>query len=269
VKSTQLLILSVGFYLAASPISHADTTNIRDLARSHPQISDLSDAQAQQLSALTSANRIQAITAIQKIMPISQAITDSLGGAGPVDSPELTQLLAQLAPIYAQAATENLICLLQIRALLTPAQLSAIAARFQPSTPGHANDDPTSPAGSYAVFGDDLGFTREQRLSDTQTTQLATLKAAAEAKLAPIWQESDANYVQLDSLLNSAGPVTLEQLEPLQQRISALRIEHDAVGLDLAVKTLALLTPAQRAKAATLRAQIAALHAQEHALRNN
>jgi hypothetical protein len=74
--------------------------------------------------------------------------------------------------------------------------------------------------------------------------------------------------VQLDSLLNSTGAVTFEQLAPLQQRISALQVEHDAVGLDLAVKALALLTPAQRAQAATLRTQIAALHAQERALRN-
>lgn len=41
------------------------------------------------------------------------------------------------------------------------------------------------------------------------------------------------------------------------------------MGLDLAVKALALLTPAQRTRAATLRAQLAALHDQEHALTNH
>jgi hypothetical protein len=210
---------------------------------------------------------MQRLNALKQAEPFSKAIIDSLGGAGPTDSAELTQLLAQLAPVYAEVANKNLIYLLQIRALLTPAQLSAIAARFHPTTRGHATDDPTSQAGSYAIFGDDLGFTREQNLSDAQMAQLTTLEAAAKAKLVPIWHESDAKHVQLDSLLNSAGPVTFEQLAPLQQRISALRIEHDAVGLDLAVKALALLTPAQRTQASTLRAQIAALRAQEAALR--
>jgi hypothetical protein len=268
VRAKQLLALAVGLYLAAGAVGRAETTNIRDLTGPHPQISGLSAAQVQQLSALERAADVQLNAAMEQVMPISQAITDSLGGPGPVDRAELTRLQAELAPIFADVADEQLIYLLQIRALLTPAQLSAIAARFQPTRRGHGSEDPTSGAGSYAVFRDDLGSTRGQHLSDAQMAQLATLEAAAKAELAPIWQETDTDYVQLDSLLNSAGPVTFEQLEPLQQRLSALRMEHDAVGLDFAVKVLALLTPAQRAQAATLRAQVAALHAQEVALRN-
>lgn len=268
-KIRRLLALALGLYLAVGGAGRAEISNVRDLGGSHPQINDLSPAQAQQLSSLTRATLLKTVTDVMpQVNVLNQQITDRLGGAGPVDGTELTQLLDQLAPIYARVADENLIYLLQIRALLTQAQLSAIAARFQPTTRSHANEDPTSPAGSYAIFADDLGLTRDQRLSDAQMVQLESLKAAAKAKLVPIWQESDANYLQLDSLLNSAGTVTFEQLEPLQQRISALRIEHDAVGLDLAVKALALLTPAQRTQAATLRAQIEALHAQEAALRN-
>jgi|SRR5580658_314678 Spy/CpxP family protein refolding chaperone len=267
-KANHALALAVGLYLVFGGVGRAEITNIRELTGSRPQIGDLSTAQVEQLSALTGAVLAQKITYIWQAEPFDEAIADSLGGAGPVDGAKLSQLLAQIAPIYAEAADKNLVYLLQIRGLLTPAQLSAIAARFQPTRPGHGNEDPTSGAGSYAVFHDDLGSTRGQHLSDAQMAQLATLEAAAKADLAPIWQESDADYVQLDSLLNSAGPVTFEQLEPLQQRLSALRMEHDAVGLDFAIKVLALLTPAQRAQAATLRAQVAALHAQEVALRN-
>jgi hypothetical protein len=267
-KLVKTLTLAVSLYLAASTVCHAEIANIRDLANSHPDTSELSTDQIRKLFALTHEYTMQGMNALEQAEPFSNAIIDSLGGIGPVDGAKLNQLMTQASSIYAQTALNDLTYFLQIRALLTPAQLSAIAARFHPTTRGHATDDPTSQAGSYAIFGDDLGFTREQRLSDAQMAQLATLEAAARAKLAPIWRESDANRVQLDSLLNSAGAVTFEQLAPLQQRISALRIEHDAVGLDLAVKALALLTPAQRAQAATLRTQIANLHAQERALRN-
>jgi hypothetical protein len=268
-RKNKLLAFTVGLYLLATAVCRADVTNIRDFAVTQPPTDGLTASQAQQIPAIVREAHARDAATMQSTPPLYAAIRASLGGAGPVDGAGLLQMRAQIDSTVGQMQLADLNYLLQIRALLTPEQLSELAAHFRPVMLKYNDEDPTIPQNLTRFYGDDLGLTRGQHLSAGQAAQQAALRAAMLPKLVAIQRESDDDSAQLDALLNSAGSVTYEQLASLQQRISELRGEREAAVLDLVIKTRALLTPEQLTKAVTLHEQLSVLHAEETRLRNN
>lgn len=261
--------LSAAVFMAASAQAIADVPrNVGDLVGAFQNIDGLSTAQKQQMVALKNESDQQIAPRIRQIGSLKTQIAEILGGSAPIKFTELAPFLTQISAAFDQIEITYLSYTLQARALLSSEQLSKIIARYR-QQPQIKLSVPAGATASVApaIFMDTLQITRGVNFTEAQSAQLAALESAADIEIAAATQESEATARQLGDALNSAGPVTLEQLMPLQQQASVANAHLEKARLSPMVEVLALLTPTQRAQSVTLRAQIAELNRQEAALR--
>lgn len=103
-------------------------------------------------------------------------------------------------------------------------------------------------------------------LTDTQKTKVHALMKAEHQDSKSLRDQLHAVHEQIETTLLSAGDVTEATIAPLEQQEASLMQQLGAkhVASEIAVRNL--LTSDQIAKAASIHAQLTALHDQEHAL---
>ncbi|NPD69485.1 periplasmic heavy metal sensor [Lichenicola cladoniae] len=103
-------------------------------------------------------------------------------------------------------------------------------------------------------------------LTDTQKTKVHALMKAEHQDSKSLRDQIHAIHEQIETTLLSAGDVTEATIAPLEQQETSLMQQLGAkhVASEIAVRNL--LTSDQIAKAASIHAQLTALHDQEHAL---
>ena len=111
-----------------------------------------------------------------------------------------------------------------------------------------------------------LGFLQGVTLSDAQQTRMHDITHASWQQLKPQMQQLRALREQIGGDLASTAAVSAPQLVALQQQAQTLQNQLDQAKLATAIQVRALLTPEQLSQAATVHAQLAALHQQEHAV---
>lgn len=111
-----------------------------------------------------------------------------------------------------------------------------------------------------------LGFLQGVTLSDAQQTRMHDIMHASWQQLKPQMQQLRTLREQIGSDLASTAAISTPQLVALQQQAQTLQNQLDQAKLATAMQVRALLTPDQLAQAATVHAQLAALHQQEHAV---
>jgi Spy/CpxP family protein refolding chaperone len=217
-----------------------------------------------------------AVAPIRKqVGAVRRQMSDLLAGSNPVELTGLLALQQQAAELGRQqdllAVTEKL----QMRSVLTSAQLVSLsdrhqqlkALRVQNDTLLHSDEPNLSSISPDDLYGDDLGYARGLALTDAQSQDMSNIEAAASAAGNALQAERKEVREQISALLSGPGTVTFAQIAPLQERASTLASQLDVLRLTMAVQIRSLLTPDQLAEAATLHQQTAALHAQERALR--
>ncbi len=111
-----------------------------------------------------------------------------------------------------------------------------------------------------------LGFLQGVTLTDAQQTRMHDIMHASWQQLKPQMQQLRTLREQIGSDLASTAAISTPQLVALQQQAQTLQNQLDQAKLATAMQVRALLTPDQLAQAATVHAQLAALHQQEHAV---
>ena len=111
-----------------------------------------------------------------------------------------------------------------------------------------------------------LGFLQGVTLSDAQQTRMHDIMHANWQQLKPQMLQLRALQEQIGGDLASTATISPAQLAALQQQAQTLRNQLDQARLATAMQVRALLTPDQLSRAATVHAQLAALHQQEHAV---
>ncbi len=91
----------------------------------------LTDAQREQVHQLMHASFAQMKPLEQQLHSLYQQIGDQMASAGSVDQGQLTSLLQQLEQVRDQIDQQRLEAALQVRALLTPEQLTQAAQAHQ------------------------------------------------------------------------------------------------------------------------------------------
>jgi hypothetical protein len=140
--------------------------------------------------------------------------------------------------------------MLQIRAIVTPAQLTDIAAWDHPEEMTSSFDQ--RPA---ELFHDSLGLSRGADLSSAQSARLSALQAASSATTGPLHASLAVASIELQNLLDGPTPPHPAQLTSLVSQIADLKTRIAQSNLDLAIQAVQLLTPAQRAAAAVAHAK--------------
>jgi hypothetical protein len=139
--------------------------------------------------------------------------------------------------------------MLQIRAIVTPAQLTDIAAWHHPQEMTSAFD--RTPA---ELFHDSLGLSRGANLSSAQSARLSALQASSSATTGPLRTSLAAASIELPNELDGPTPPLPAQLTSLVSQIADLKTRIAQSNLDLAIQAVQLLTPAQRAAVAHAKA---------------
>ncbi len=103
------------------------------------------------------------------------------------------------------------------------------------------------------------------QLSSDQQQQVHGIMSAARTQSAPQRARMQALQQQIDSALLSSG-ATEAQILPLLQQQESLRQQLDVSRIETALAIRNVMTSTQLAKAASVQAQLAALHQQEHAV---
>ena len=111
-----------------------------------------------------------------------------------------------------------------------------------------------------------LGFLQGVTLTDAQQTRMHDIMHASWQQLKPQMQQLHALREQIGGDLASTAAISAPQLVALQQQAQTLQNQLDQAHLAAAMQVRALLTPDQLSQAATVHAQLAALHQQEHAV---
>ena len=111
-----------------------------------------------------------------------------------------------------------------------------------------------------------LGFLQGVTLTDAQQARMHDITHASWQQLKPQMQQLRALREQIGGDLASTAAVSAPQLVALQQQAQTLQNQLDQAKLATAIQVRALLTPEQLSQAATVHAQLAALHQQEHAV---
>lgn len=111
-----------------------------------------------------------------------------------------------------------------------------------------------------------LGFLQGVTLSDAQQAKMHDIMHASWQQLKPQMQQLRALHEQIGGDLASTASISAAQLTALQQQAQTLRNQLDQAKLVTAMQVRALLTPDQLSRSATVHAQLAALHQQEHAV---
>src|SRR5580658_1012121 len=227
-------------------------------------------AQFDQEHAVIQAHEAEVETLKQRMQALSDQISNILSGSGAVDTSVLSSLEQQRSDLQAQRDATNLDMLMQIRALLTPAQLADVARRHAQLSALHQQELALKAAPQRFLaadrnlddlYGDDLGYQRGLALPDDERTEIGRAIIHHIAAITSLEDQQQAVRQQISDALNSAGMVTAAQISSLQQQESALKQQLSMVRLDMVVAARAPLTPDQLAKAAALHQQILALQA--------
>jgi hypothetical protein len=145
---------------------------------------------------------------------------------------------------------DNVNAMLQIRAIMTPAQLADIDTWNHPQE--IALDFCRAPV---ELFLDRLGLSRGADLSPAQSTRLVALEAAASTTTGPLHAALAAANIELQNQLHGPTAPLPAQLTSLVNQIADLQAQIAQTNLDLAIQAVQLLTPAQRATAAVAHAK--------------
>jgi|GEM_PF-5313801 uncharacterized protein YdcH (DUF465 family) len=226
-------------------------------------------AQFDQENAVIQAHEAEVETLKQRMQALSDQISNILSGSGAVDTSVLSSLEQQRSDLQAQRDATNLDMLMQIRALLTPAQLADVAQRHAQLSALHQQELALKAEPQFAkaelhfddLYGDDLGYERGLSLPDEEVSQIHIAIGHHIAPINSLVRQQQAVRQQLSDALNSPGPLATAQISSLQQQESALKQQLSMVRLDMVVAARAPLTPDQLAKAAALHQQILALQA--------
>ena len=111
-----------------------------------------------------------------------------------------------------------------------------------------------------------LGFLQGVTLTDAQQSRMHDITHASWQQLKPQMQQLHALREQIGTDLAGTAAVSAPQLVALQQQAQTLQNQLDQARLATAIQVRALLTPEQLSQSATVHAQLAALHQQEHAV---
>ena len=216
------------------------------------QIRDLLDAHAAGVRPLDA-----------QIRTLRAQITDLLTSSEPVDSAEIAALAQQIFTLRKERDIADMVYMVELHALLSPAALKRLAPDEPPVLPNQALAALPEPDD---LFGDPLGYGRGVALAPAQWDRIhAVIDAnAGSLRLLDLWSRSIR--VQAAKLLTKRGRITAAQLLPLQQLVSGLQDQIDGERLAMTLKIRNLLTPAQRAKAALLHQRLVAPRAQQAAL---
>ncbi len=103
-------------------------------------------------------------------------------------------------------------------------------------------------------------------LTDVQRQQVRTILETHRAKFQTLFPQLRDAQQTLDAKLMSPNPIQAGDLAPQIQQLADLRKQILQEGVAVALEVRGVLTADQRARAATLQSQIAALHAQMRAL---
>src|SRR5580658_9411746 len=166
-------------------------------------------AQFDQEHAVIQAHEAEVETLKQRMQALSDQISNILSGSGAVDTSVLSSLEQQRSDLQAQRDATNLDMLMQIRALLTPAQLADVARRHAQLSALHQQQ---------AV---------RQQISDA----LNSAGMVTAAQISSLQQQQSAlkqqlSMVRLDMVVAARAPLTPDQLAKaaaLHQQILALQ----------------------------------------------
>src|SRR5580658_4579800 len=166
-------------------------------------------AQFDQENAVIQAHEAEVETLKQRMQALSDQISNILSGSGAVDTSVLSSLEQQRSDLQAQRDATNLDMLMQIRALLTPAQLADVARRHAQLSALHQQQ---------AV---------RQQISDA----LNSAGMVTAAQISSLQQQQSAlkqqlSMVRLDMVVAARAPLTPDQLAKaaaLHQQILALQ----------------------------------------------
>ena len=249
------------------PTQAADIGLFKSL-RNNPQ-----PGQLQEVMELVKAHLAQMKPIDEPLRAIRGQITDQLSGSGVVNVTELDALAQQALALRAQEDTLNLAEQVELRAMMTPAQIAAAAELHQHAVALNAQDRGVESSPPYTtsvyrpsdLFGDSLGYSRGLNLTDAQYEQMNNIRAANMAALDAIQQRRQAVLQQLAEQMGGSGAVTVAALAPLQQQATMLKDQLDMLRLNMTIEIRAVLTPDQLGRAAELHQHLAALQAQETA----
>ncbi len=141
------------------------------------------------------------------------------------------------------------------KALLVVGVTAGLAASVGASAQGYSH-------GGRQGLGQVLGAVQ---LGSDQQQQVHGIMSAARIQNAPQRAQIQALQQQIDSAILSPG-TTEAQILPLLQQQENLRQQLDVSRLETALAIRNVMTSAQLAKAASVQAQLATLHQQEHAI---
>ena len=111
-----------------------------------------------------------------------------------------------------------------------------------------------------------LDFLQGVTLTDAQQGKMHDITHASWQQLKPQMQQLRALREQIGGDLASTAALSTAQLVALQQQAQTLGNQLDQARLATAMQVRALLTQDQLSQSASVHAQLAALHQQEHAV---
>ena len=109
-----------------------------------------------------------------------------------------------------------------------------------------------------------LGFLQGVTLTDAQQSQMHAILKSSWQQMKPQMQQLRALREQIGGDMASTATVNATQLVGLEQQAQTLQSQIDKLKLATAIQVRSLLTPDQLSQSATVHAQLAALHQQEH-----
>ncbi|MEJ0045819.1 MAG: Spy/CpxP family protein refolding chaperone [Rhodospirillales bacterium] len=139
--------------------------------------------------------------------------------------------------------------------------IAALAASML-SAPGVVAAQPVGHMGGGGHHFELTEILHGLNLTDAQKQQAHLAEQAAWARAKPVLEQMHALHEQIATQFLTAG-TTAAQLAPLVRQEEQLRSKLDSEHLTVALQIRNLLTADQLAKAATLHAQLSALHQQE------
>ena len=109
-------------------------------------------------------------------------------------------------------------------------------------------------------------FLRQAKLTPDQDAKVHQIMAASFAKTRPLMEQLHKIHDQISDKLLSPGPVTANDIAPLQQMDSQIHQQIDQQMVSTALQIRGVLTPQQLARVADLHQKLDSLREQIHAL---
>jgi protein CpxP len=107
---------------------------------------------------------------------------------------------------------------------------------------------------------------RKANLTDNQQKQLRQILETEHRRIEPLFRQLHSVHERISDKLLASGPVSANELEPLQRQATEIQENIQARQLDTALKIRALLTSAQLAKMAQVHEKLRSLHQQIEAI---